>query len=126
MGTNNKRILIVDDSQTMRQLIKMALHRLSSTTIEEAVDGAAGLKMLATEHYDVVLLDVNMPVMDGLTLLKTLRSTPNLAKTPVIMLTKEGMDDVKQKAGSFGVSAYLTKPAKSAEILAAVQKALAE
>ena len=84
------RILIVDDSPTMRQLLAFAVKRLAGVEVQEAADGLDGYKKLASGKFDLVLLDINMPVMDGLKLVSIMRGNPDYKNIPIVMVTTEG------------------------------------
>src|SRR5438132_90203 len=84
--------LVVEDSPTMRQLIVYALSRIRGLTVIEADDGVDALKKLAGGHYDIIITDINMPVMDGLKLVKRGRAGEGLQATPVVIITSGGAD----------------------------------
>jgi two-component system, chemotaxis family, chemotaxis protein CheY len=116
-----RRILLVDDSATIRQLLKFGLSRIANATCDEAADGQQALKMIEKQHYDLILADINMPVMDGLKMLEELRRKPEHRAIPVVMITTEGADADQQKAIEKGASAYLTKPVQIPQFLEVVQ-----
>jgi two-component system chemotaxis response regulator CheY len=117
-----KTILLVDDSTSIRQILKSAL------TVEyqvlEAENGQAGLEAALKSGVDLFLLDVNMPVMDGITLLGRLKTLPQFAKTPVIMLTTETKEERKAEAKSLGATGWILKPCEPDQLLAAVRRIL--
>ena len=113
----NYKCLIVEDSPMMRQLLYVALSRIQGLTIVEAEEGMDGLKKLNTEQFDIVIVDINMPVMDGLKLVKHIRSAEKGADIPIIIVTTEGAEDDKERALQLGVNVYLTKPVHSEEII---------
>jgi DNA-binding response OmpR family regulator len=115
------RILTVDDSSTIRTIIGKTLGELGFA-IEQAEDGQQGLAMLATGPFDLILLDVTMPVMDGPTMLEKLRGAGD--KTPVIMLTSESKRSIMVGAIKLGVSDYILKPFKGDELRSKVMKVL--
>ena len=84
---DRRQILIVEDSPTMRQLLVFALRRLKNVEIAEAQDGMDGLRKISGDHYDLALIDINMPVMDGLKLISLIRSDDNLKEIPICVIT---------------------------------------
>lgn len=102
------KILSVDDSKTVRVIIRNALKRFDCEIIE-ASNGMEGLDK-AKVHPDLVLLDITMPVMDGVEMLERLRADPALADIPVVMLTAEGQKTVAERALALGSRGYLMKP----------------
>jgi two-component system chemotaxis response regulator CheY len=118
----HRRILLVDDSATIRQLLKFGLSRIGNAVVcDEAADGQQALKMIDKQHYDLILADINMPVMDGLKMLEQLRLKPEHKAIPVVMITTEGAASDQQKAMEQGASAYLTKPVQIPKFLEVVQ-----
>jgi two-component system chemotaxis response regulator CheY len=115
-------ILVVEDSPTMRQLISFAMKRIQNSKVVEATDGVDALKKLSQEKVDLILADINMPVMDGLKLLSLLRSNPSYKDIPVIMITTEGAEEDRKKALSIGANAYLTKPIQTQELIRLVNE----
>ena len=89
------RILIVEDSPTMRQLLVFALKRLKEVDIVEAQDGMDGLRKVSSDHFDLALIDINMPVIDGLKLISLIRGEDNLTAMPIIVPTGCGMPSSK-------------------------------
>jgi two-component system chemotaxis response regulator CheY len=87
---DRRQILIVEDSPTMRQLLVFALRRLKDVEISEAQDGMDGLRKISSDHYDLALIDINMPVMDGLKLISLVRSDDNLKDIPICVITSVG------------------------------------
>jgi two-component system chemotaxis response regulator CheY len=84
------RCLLVEDSPTMRQLIAFALKRLPDLDIVEASDGVDALKKLPENKFDIILTDINMPIMDGLKLISLMKNNPNYKDIPVVVITTEG------------------------------------
>ncbi len=106
-------VLVVDDSPTFRTMVSFALKRVASFDKEiQAADGLEALDALAKNSVDIVICDVNMPNMNGLEFLMTIKSDENLKSVPVIMLTTEGKDSDREKARKLGADAYLNKPFK--------------
>ena len=112
-----QRILIVEDSPTMRQLLVFALRRMKDVEIVEAVDGMDGLRKVTSDHYDLALIDINMPVMDGLKLISLIRSEDNLSEIPIVVITTEGANEDRERALSLGANEYLTKPIQANQVL---------
>jgi len=110
-------ILVVDDSPTMRQLISFAVKRVPDSNIVEAIDGVDALKKLSAKKFDIILVDINMPVMDGLKLVSLVRNDPNYKDIPIVMITTEGAEEDKKKAMAMGANAYLAKPIQTQELL---------
>lgn len=102
------KILLIDDSRTMRNIQKAVLTQIGSHEIQEACDGQDGLSKLGAFQPDLILVDWNMPVMDGLTFIKTFRQ--NNRSTPVIMVTTEAEKSRVIEAIKAGVNNYVVKP----------------
>ncbi len=111
------KILIIEDSPTMRQLISFALKRLQGVRIVEANDGVDGLKKLSAEKYDLILTDINMPIMDGLKLVSMVRNDANYRDTPIVVITTEGAQEDRERALALGANDYITKPIQAGRIL---------
>ncbi len=110
-------ILVVEDSPTMRQLIGFAVKRIPQAKVLEATDGVDALKKLSSEKVDIILADINMPVMDGLKLVSLVRGNAAYKDIPIIMITTEGAEEDKKKALAIGANAYLTKPIQTQELM---------
>ena len=108
--TKDINILIVDDLSTMRRIIKNLLHDLGFYNTAEADDGQAALPMLKSGKFDFLITDWNMPGMDGLTLLKTIRANQELSDMPVLMVTAEAKREQIVVAAEAGVNGYIVKP----------------
>ncbi|WP_211197962.1 chemotaxis response regulator CheY [Permianibacter fluminis] len=104
------KILIVDDFSTMRRIIKNLLRDLGFTNTSEADDGATALPMLQNGNFDFLITDWNMPGMQGIDLLKTVRADPNLNTLPVLMVTAEAKREQIVEAAQSGVNGYIVKP----------------
>lgn len=113
----NQRILIVEDSPTMRQLLVFALRRMKDVDIVEAEDGMDGLRKVSSDHFDLALIDINMPVMDGLKLINLIRSEDKLSEIPIVVITTEGANEDRERALSLGANEYLTKPIQANQVL---------
>ena len=120
---NRPSILVVDDSQTIQQILGTML-RQNGFNVLFAGDGVAGLEVLSLKHVDLVLTDLNMPRMDGLTLLKKIRENKKIAALPVIMLSTECNQTDIDKAMNMGATKYLIKPVQSNVLVAAVTELL--
>ncbi len=118
------RFLIVEDSATMRQLLGFALTRLKNVEIVEAQDGLDGFRKLSADHFDLVLIDVNMPVMDGLKLIGLIRNDADLHDIPIVVITTERAEEDRARAISLGANEYLTKPLQTNRVLATVKALL--
>ena len=118
-----KRILAVDDSATMRQLVKMTLTRAGFEVVE-AEDGAKGLQKATAETFDMVLSDINMPVMTGLELLRNLRKLAQYKFTPIVLVTTESQLDKKAEGKTAGATGWIVKPFEPEQLLAVVTKVL--
>jgi two-component system chemotaxis response regulator CheY len=118
------RCLIVDDSPTMRQLIVFALKRVPELDIMEASDGVDALKKLPGQKFDLVLCDINMPIMDGLKLLSLMKNNPVYKDIPVVMITTEGAAEDRDKGLALGARAYLPKPIQTNNLLKVVREIL--
>ncbi len=116
--------LVVEDSPMMRQLIVFALARVKRIQITEAEDGVDALRKLASTKYDLILTDINMPVMDGLKLVKRIRADANHAQTPIIVITTEGSTEDRQRAMALGANAYITKPIQAPQVIQKVKELL--
>ena len=118
---NAAKVLVVDDSPTMRQLIVFALQRLPGLEITEAGDGVAALKQLSGEKFDLLLTDINMPMMDGLKLVGLIRKDAVYAKLPIIVITTEGSDVTRERAIAIGANEFITKPLQTTRLIEVVR-----
>lgn len=107
------RALVVDDSQAMRRSIMYALQRIHGVVCTEAQDGAEGLKKLTQGRFDLVLTDINMPLMDGLKLISHIRQATDHRTVPIVVITTEGAAADRERAMKLGASAYLVKPVQA-------------
>lgn len=115
-----KTVLIVDDSATMRQLISMTLKNAGYKVLE-ANDGADALTKLTGPKINLMISDVNMPVMDGITLIKKVKELPSYRFMPIIMLTTEAGDAKKAEGKAAGAKAWIVKPFQPDVLLSAVK-----
>ncbi len=118
------KVLVVDDSPTMRQLIVFALKRVREISITEANDGVDGLKKISSDKYDLVLTDINMPIMDGLKLVSLIRSDANHKDVPIVVITTEGGQEDRDRAMALGANSYITKPIQANNVLSVVKELL--
>ncbi|OGW27109.1 MAG: two-component system response regulator [Nitrospirae bacterium GWC2_42_7] len=110
-------ILVVEDSPTMRQLISFAMKRIPNSHVIEATDGVDALKKMSADTVDLILCDINMPVMDGLKLVSLVRGNPVYKDIPIIIITTEGAEEDKKRALAIGANAYLPKPIQTQELI---------
>lgn len=119
------KALVVEDSPTMRQLLVYALKRVPGMVAVEAVDGVDALKKLATiGRPDLILTDINMPIMDGLKLIQRVRSDAATRDVPIIVITTEGAAEDRARALALGANAYITKPIQAPQVLQKVKELL--
>jgi two-component system chemotaxis response regulator CheY len=116
--------LVVEDSPMMRQLLVFALARIKKLTVVEAEDGVDGLRKLANNKFDLVITDINMPIMDGLKLVKRIRNDEVHKDVPIIIITTEGSTEDRQRAMALGANAYITKPIQAPQVIAKVKELL--
>ena len=117
------RILSVDDSLTIRSMVKTILEN-EGFEVVSANDGVEAMEIAREQSFDLVLSDINMPNMNGISLVSKLRRLDGYADIPIIMLTTEDSDFKKKKAKNFGASGWLQKPFTEARLVGAVQKLL--
>lgn len=110
------KILVVDDFPTMRRIIRNLLKDLGFENVDEAEDGAQALEKLRNSTFDLVVSDWNMPNMDGLEMLKTIRQDPALSKLPVLMVTAEAKKENIIAAAQAGANGYVVKPFTAATL----------
>ena len=110
MPDANMKIIVVDDFSTMRRIVKNILKQLGYENVEEAEHGAEAYEKLKDGGFDFVITDWNMPVMDGLGLLKKIRSDQNIKDLPVLMVTAEAEKEKVVSAIQAGVNNYIVKP----------------
>ncbi len=108
----------------MRQLLVFALSRVKQLKVTEADDGVDGLKKLAANKFDIILTDINMPIMDGLKLVKRVRTDPVHKDVPIVIITTESAEEDRQRALSLGANAYITKPIQAPQVIAKVRELL--
>ena len=110
MSDKNLKFLVVDDFSTMRRIVRNLLKELGFSNVDEAEDGVAALQKLRDSSFGFVISDWNMPNMDGMTLLQTIRSEQALKKIPVLMVTAEAQKENIVAAAQAGASGYVVKP----------------
>ena len=121
---NNYKVLVVEDSPTMRQLIVFALKRLRGLSIVEANDGVDGLKKLTGDKFDLIITDINMPIMNGLKLVSLVRRDPGYQNTPIVIVTTEGAEEDRERALALGANEYITKPVQTTKLLEVTRRLL--
>ena len=114
------KLLIVDDSTMLRDMLSYALNEGGYTDITKAVDGVDGLEKAKATTYDLIITDVNMPNMDGITLVNELRALPQYSKSPILVLTTERGDSMKSKGKASGATGWIVKPFVPDQLLKAV------
>lgn len=116
-----KTILIVDDSASVRQVVGITL-RGAGYDVVEGIDGSDGLKRLDGRRVHLIISDVNMPVMDGITFVREVRKLPAYRFTPIMMLTTESDEAKKREGQAAGAKAWVVKPFQPPQLLGAVAK----
>ncbi len=116
------KFLVVDDFSTMRRIVRNLLKELGFTNVDEAEDGVVALQKLKGGGFDFVVSDWNMPNMDGLTLLQTVRADPGLKHLPVLMITAEAKKENIIAAAQAGASGYIVKPFTAATLSEKMEK----
>lgn len=120
------KLLIVDDSTMLRDMLSYALNEGGYTDVIEAVDGIDGLNKAKETVYDLIITDVNMPNMDGITLVAELRKLPQYATAPILVLTTERGDEMKAKGKASGATGWIVKPFVPDQLLKAVNIVLSK
>jgi len=116
-----RTILAIDDSSTIRQMLAMTLGSAGHRVLQ-AEDGLAGYSLATTEHVDVVITDLNMPVMDGLDFVRMYRTHPSSQGVPILLLSTECSDRFKRQAKDAGATGWITKPFRQDQLLAVVER----
>ena len=109
-------ILVVDDSRTVRNMVEFALRSRRHSVVTTS-DGQEALEALQRSQFDLVILDINMPHLDGLSLLKMVRERPGWTSLPILILTTEGQEADRDRALALGATDYMPKPFKPTELL---------
>ena len=116
-------ILAVDDSASMRQMVSFTL-KSAGYQVTEAVDGLDAWDKAVNRHFDLVLTDQNMPQLDGIGLTKKLRGHPQFQNTPILILTTESSDQMKQAGRAAGATGWLVKPFDPARLIEVIRKVI--
>jgi len=114
-------VLVVDDSNSIRDMVSFTLKSAGFQTVE-AKDGSEGLSKAQSGNFDLVISDVNMPNMDGITLCGELRKLPDFKFTPILMLTTESSTDMKMRGKAAGATGWLVKPFNPDKLLATIKR----
>ena len=117
------RILAADDSASMRDMVRMSLGS-AGFEVMSAENGDEALRLAAQTAFDLVLLDVNMPVRDGFEVIRALRAEPQYRHTPILMLTTENSPDRKREGKTAGATGWIVKPFDPAQLIATVHRVL--
>jgi len=118
-----RTILIVDDSASMRQVVAFTLRQAGFAVLEGA-NGQEALHQLGSQRVDLIVTDLNMPVMDGITLIRNVRGKPNTRAIPVLMLTTESQDAKKQEGKAAGATGWIVKPFHPEKLLQTIARVL--
>lgn len=121
--TQGKRILIADDSATVRQLIRMVLGKRQGLSFTEAADGRLALEKLKAQEFDLLITDINMPNLDGLGLITAVRGEMK-SFIPIIIVTTRGLEKDRDRGMELGATAYVTKPVDGSVLLKTVDRLL--
>lgn len=119
----NANVLIVDDSRTVRMMVRSALEQ-AGHRVTEAYDGVNAIATLENVKPDLIITDVNMPEMDGITLVRELRGRPGFPRIPILILTTVQDADMKEKGRQAGATGWMCKPFQPDQLTAVVQKVL--
>lgn len=119
-----KKILAVDDSKTMRDMVNFTLKNAGFDVLE-AEDGLKALSVINGQKVDCVITDINMPNMDGVSLVKALRAMPEFRSTPILILTTEGGEEKKAQGRAAGATGWIVKPFSPDKLIAVVNKVCA-
>jgi len=118
------KILIVDDSSMLRDMLTYALNEGGYDNVTEAVDGVDGLENAKKNQHDLLIVDYNMPNMNGIDMIKEVKKLSNYKNVPIFMLTTERSDSLKQEAKQAGATGWITKPFVPEQLLKAVNTVL--
>ncbi len=117
-------ILIVEDSQTTRSLIRSIIEEITDLNIVEAGSGFEALKLLPTDDFSLIITDINMPDINGLELIRFIKTNPRYRDIPLIIVTTERSEEDRRKGIAMGADAYITKPFKSDELQETIKELL--
>ena len=120
----SKRILIVEDQEDLRAIL-LDLFTVSGYTVIEAADGGAGVALARRERPDIILMDIQMPVLDGYEATRQIKADPNISATPIIAVSSFAMKGDEERIRAAGCDAYIAKPMRYQEFLAAIDGQLA-
>ncbi|WP_106390250.1 response regulator [Enhygromyxa salina] len=123
-GERRFNALVVEDSPPMRKMIVFALSRVRELDVVEADDGVDALRRIAGTKFDIIITDINMPILDGLKLVKRLRADENYKDVPIVIITTEGAAEDRQRALALGANAYITKPIQAQQVISLVREIL--
>jgi two-component system chemotaxis response regulator CheY len=123
-GERRFNALVVEDSPPMRKMIVFALSRVRELDVVEADDGVDALRRIAGTKFDIIITDINMPILDGLKLVKRLRADDNYKDVPIVIITTEGAAEDRQRALALGANAYITKPIQAQQVISLVREIL--
>jgi two-component system, chemotaxis family, chemotaxis protein CheY len=123
MNTMAKRILVIDDSESMRVLVTLILES-AGYKVQQAIDGADALNVLDGRDFNLILTDLNMPNMDGISLIAHVRTLDRYKAIPIIMLTTESLTLFKERARSVGATGWIVKPFVGDELLSVIKKVM--
>ena len=118
------RALVVDDSQNMRKSVIFALQKWPEMVCIEAQDVAEALKKMTLGKIDIVITDINMPLLDGLKLIAHIRQQPQWQAVPIVVITTESAEEDRARAMNLGANAYLTKPVQAPDVMREVKRLL--
>ncbi|MFL5582240.1 MAG: response regulator [Gemmatimonadaceae bacterium] len=116
--------LVVDDSPVMRRQLAYALQRVRGLAAVEATDGADAWRKLATSRFDLVLTDINMPILDGLKLVALVRGGGPNQRVPIVVISTESADADRERAMALGATSYLVKPVQAQQVVETVRRLL--
>jgi two-component system chemotaxis response regulator CheY len=118
-----KKILVVDDSESIRMLVSTILET-AGFEVDRAIDGADALAQLEGQNFSLIITDLNMPRMDGISLVKEVRVTQHHNRVPIIMLTTESQATFKEQARAAGATGWIVKPFAADKLLTVINKVL--
>jgi two-component system cell cycle response regulator DivK len=120
-----RRILVVEDQEDNRRIIRDLLASVGYTMIE-AVDGEAGVRLAGSERPDLILMDIQLPVLDGYEATRRIKAEPELQAIPIVVVTSYALSGDDQKAAAAGADAYVAKPFSPRQLLATIRRFLPE
>ena len=122
-STMNKRILIVEDQEDNRRILRDLLAHTNYTVIE-AVTGEEGVNLAQTSHPDLILMDIQLPILDGYEATRRIKAIPNLSQVPIIVITSYALSGDEEKAHAAGCDAYVAKPFSPMQLLSTIHQYL--